>query len=396
MTVWMVVLLGLFRRVSYVNLLEKLVGTVWTRRHWDSDGPPSSTALTKARDRIGVQPLRLLYERSAQEWISSTQGWCLHGRRVYALDGKTLKTPDTPKNSLHWKRPGASRGQSAFPQMRAVCLSDVGTRLTCGIRYASYRSSEVMLCRQLLSAIQPGSIVTKDRNFGAYDVLWDIVHQRGADFIVRLKKNIKPRVLKRLRKGDEIVEVEIPRSYRRTRPDIPRIWRLRLITYVPKGGKEEIRILTSLTNKKFTKKELIECYRWRWEEETVTDEIKTHLLDGATVNRAVSFRSWTPERVEQELYGILIGFNVVRKIMVEAAKEVKVSPLRISFVSALERLREAIAEMGRLPTVHLPFRYKQMLTAIGRIQVPRRPERRNPREVKIKMSNYPLKRRKVA
>ena len=66
----------------------------------------------------------------------------------------------------------------------------------------------------------------------------------------------------------------------------------------------------------------------------------------------------------------------------------------MSFTSATERVREATYDMMRLPTRRLPARYEQMLIAIARVVVPKRPGRSFPRAVKIKMSCYPLKRRR--
>ncbi|GAG09075.1 unnamed protein product, partial [marine sediment metagenome] len=122
----------------------------------------------------------------------------------------------------------------------------------------------------------------------------------------------------------------------------------------------------------------------RWEDETIIDEIKTHLCDCATVNRPVVFRSKTPDRVVQELWGMLIAYNAVRKTMDEAAQRKELDPRRVSFTSATERVREATYGMMRLPTARLSARYEKMLAAIARVVVPKRPGRRFPRAVKIK------------
>jgi hypothetical protein len=210
---------------------------------------------------------------------------------------------------------------------------------------------------------------------------------------------------------------------------------LRMITYRPEGADEDIRLLTDLMpdastsdvgpvqcagpESGFTHDELAELYHDRWEDETIFEEIKTHLCDcpagrvlrwtgrrGATVNRPVVFRSKTPDRVVQELWGMLIAYNAVRKTMHEAAssgqrrrpdraaRRKELDARRVSFTSANERVREATYEMMRLPTVRLAGRYEQMLAAIARVLVPIRPGRRFPRAVKIKMSCYPLKRRR--
>lgn len=396
-TVYFTIMMGLYRRISYVNLLEKLVGTAWSKDNWDDGEPPCSSAVSKARDRLGIQPLQELFEHCSQEWAASSTGYCCRGKRVYALDGTTVKTADTPVNGRKFHKPAASRGRSAYPQLRVLTLSDVGTRLIRAERHGSYHVSEISMARDILPQVAPGSIVVLDRNFLAYDFLWAITNARQADFVLRLRKDVRPRLIKRIGKGDEIVEVAIPPQCRRLHKYIPRTWRLRLITFVPKGGKEVIRLLTSLTDETFTKGEIAALYHERWEEETITDELKTHLCDCATVNRPVAFRSQTPARVEQEWYGLLIAYNVLRLLMAEAATNVQVCPRRISFTAALERLREAIWDMGRMQIERLPSRYREMLKAMARNRVPMRPDRHNPRAVKIKMSAYALKRsRRVA
>jgi hypothetical protein len=392
--VWFVILLGLFRRISYSNLVWKLKDSWWTRQHWPDD-PPSTTAVTSARDRLGIEPMKKLYERSAREWIASSAGLVFHTRRVFAIDGSTYKTPDSVENDLGFGRPGASRGHTAYPQMRAVTLTDVGTRIRLAERHGPYRNSEISLARQLLPDIPLGSLVLLDRGFRAYDFIWDL-HRRGSDFLLRIPDNIRPRLIRRLGSGDAIVEVDIPRHYRTERPDMPKTWILRMISYHPEGSSATIRLFTTLQDPQVPKEGLASLYHDRWEEETVTDEFKTHLCGCATVNHAVVFRSQKPERVEQEWYGLLIAHNAVRKTMVSAASLVNSSPRRLSFTGALERLREATYEMMRLLTAFLRDRYRRLLQSIARLLVPERHDRKNPRCVKIKMSKYNLKKREYA
>ena len=389
-TLWFVILLGLFRRTSYANLLEKLDGSWWVAGHWPKKGPPTTSAVSRARDRLGVEPVRHLWKESARAWVRASGGLIFHGRRVYALDGSTMKTPDTPENRASFGKPGASRGKAAYPQMRAVLLVDVGPRLVCAERHGPYGTGEMTLARQLLPEIEVGALVLYDRNFLAYDYLWDL-HDGGRDFLVRMPRKIKPRLVERLGPGDAIVEVTIPRWYRRTRPDMPKTWTLRMISYRPAGSKETIRLVTTLTDPSISRDELAALYHERWEEETVIDEIKTHLCECHTVDQAVVFRSRTPLRAQQEWYGILLAYNAVRKVMSAAACEVQLCPSRLSFTAAVERLRETTYEMMRLPACRLRARYARMLLQAGRATVPERPGRKNPRAVKIKMSKFPLK-----
>lgn len=394
--IWFVILLGLHRRVSYANLLEKVVGSFWTQAHWPQECPPTTSALTKARDRLGVKPVKHLWQRSAREWVRGTPGLIFHGRRVCAIDGSTCKTADVSGNHRHFGRPGASRGRAAYPQMRVALLVDIGQRLILGERHGPYSDSEIQMARELLPQVEPGSLVLIDRNFVDYEFLWDL-HARGADFLVRIPKKIKPRLVKRLSPGDAIVEVQIPRYYRKLRPDMPRTWTLRMISYCPAGGKETIRLFTTLVQEtEIGKEEFAALYHERWGEETVIDELKTHLCGCQTVNQAVMFRSRTPARVEQEWYGLLLAFNAVRKTMSAAAQPAQVYPCRLSFTAAVERLREASYEMMRMPACRLMPRYQRLLLQIARAVIPERPGRKNPRAVKIKMSKFPLKRSRCA
>lgn len=389
---------------------------------------------------------KILFERSAREWLDETDGLVVHGLRVQAADGSTLKTEDTPKNSRRFGRPGSSRGRAAFPQLKVVALADVGTRIVRAARWARYRKAEVDLVRDIVSEIAPGTLTLLDSGLFAYDLLWSI-HARGGNFLARLGAQAKPKVLRELGPGDAIVEVTARSYHRKRQPDMPRRWTLRMITYRPgrsevraavrtfrpEGADEDIRLITDLMpgalapdvgpreagrcaaaqcagpESGFTHDELANLYHDRWESETVFDEIKTHLCEcpegrvlrrsgrrGATVNRPAVFRSKTPDRVVQELLGMLTAYNAIRKTIHEAARRKDLYPQRVSFTSATERVREATYEMMRLPTARLPGRYKEMLAAIARRLVPKRPGRSFPREVKIKMSCYPLKRRRRA
>jgi hypothetical protein len=391
-TTWFTILMGIHRRQSYENILEKLDGTWWTRAHWSSEKVPNSSSVTKARDRIGIEPMKFIYERSAARWLGETNGEAVfRGRRVYGLDGSTLKVPDTEENADHFKYPGASRGSAAYPQMRIVGLEDVGTRMMRAIQHGPYSTGEMPLSEQMLPDINAKSIILMDKNFLAYDFLWDVCG-RGAEFLVRVKKNIKPKVLKTIASGDEIVEVSIPRYYRKRRPDMPRVWKLRQITYEIEGSDEIFRLFTPILDETATHAEFKALYHERWDSETTLDEIKTHLCDCTTVNRPVIFRSKTPDRVVQELYGLLIAYNAIRKAMADAVEQEDIPPRRLSFTAALERLREAIRDMMQLEPELLPYRWRKLLTSVARNVVPYRPGRRYPRAVKIKMSNYPLKR----
>lgn len=398
--VWFVVLLGLFRRTSYDNLLEKLRGGWWGRRLWRQR--PTSSGITKARDRVGVKPLRELFERTAGLWTGSNEGVIVAGRRAMALDGMLTKVPDSDANREHFGLPGNSRGRSSYPQMRTVQLLDLGTRIVRDVEPGTYSEGEVTLARRLLPRVPVGSVVVVDRNFMSYEFLYKLHHDQHSDFIVRAKKLAPPDVVTTLSLGDDIVDVKVARRARRQEPRLKKTWRLRRVTFVPEGAndsegaKKPVTVLTTILDPELlTKEETARLYLRRWEIETANDELKTHLTNCATVNRPVPLRSKKPERVKQELYGLLIAYNAIRRLICDAAQVAAIEPLRVSFTAAVTRTREAIHDMARLPSGGLVRRYEELLRSLSQILVPYRPNRNVRREVKIKMSKYPVKKYKL-
>ena len=391
LTLWMVILLGLFRRHSYVNLLELLFEAGRNRRLWAGHGVPSPSALIKARDRLGVQPVQQLFERSAAAWLSQTPGLEFHGHRVLALDGTCIKVPDSVENREHFGLPPSGRGRTAYPQARMISLCDVHTRLCIAARFGPFRRGEVTLARELLADVPVGALVVLDRNFLAYELLHDLV-ARGAEFLVRAKAGLRFRVVEVLGPGDGIVEIAQPAHWRNARPDLPSSWLFRMIRYLPPGGTEEVCLLTSLVFAEgLTRRELIDLYPQRWQEETGYRELKTQQCAATTITRPTVVRSKSPRRIRQEIYGLLIAYNAVRMTMADAAMQAGCPPTRISHTAALERIREAVRDMMQAATRRLCERYGHLMAALARLRVPARPGRHYPRAVKTKLSSYPVK-----
>jgi hypothetical protein len=119
----------------------------------------------------------------------------------------------------------------------------------------------------------------------------------------------------------------------------------------------------------------------------VVDELDTHQrLAGRTL------RSLKPVGVIQELYGLLLAHYAVRVLMHEAALQADLDPDRLSFVHALEVVRDAVPEFQLVVPEHVPLLYARLLLDIAAKRLPARRPRSNPRVVKRKMSNFKLKR----
>jgi hypothetical protein len=119
----------------------------------------------------------------------------------------------------------------------------------------------------------------------------------------------------------------------------------------------------------------------------VVDEIDTHQRLAQTCLRSLS-----PRGVIQELYGLVLAHVAVRSLMHAAAVQAKLDPDRLSFVDALEVIREAVPEFQMTTPTELPRLAARMLRDMARGLLPPRRLRSNPRVVKTKMSKFKQKR----
>jgi hypothetical protein len=391
LVVWLCVALGLYRTLSIPNVLSRL-GTIFgVGSLWDDAVAPASTAITEARDRVGFGPLRAVFEKLRDHLVMAYRERMLwKGMPLLALDGTTFKAPDSPENRRRFGLPGSSRGgRAGFPLLRSVALVSPLLRFVLGARFGPYRRGELDMALSLVPEIPSGSMLVMDRAYAAWRFLFPL-RERGHHFLVRLPKHFKARRVWALGAGDAVVEAEMHHAFRQSYPEFPRKVLVRQLHVRIRGV--EMRYWTSLLDPKaFPAVDLVRLYAQRWEEELIFDELKTHQAGLTTVNRPVLFRSQTTRRVLQEAWGLMIAYNLVRTLMAQAAHERKLEAIRLSFVDALERIRQASLLMAAARTRDLPRIYAELIEALGRSRLPKRRGRDNPREVVIKMSNYAKK-----
>src|SRR5918998_3910202 len=86
------------------------------------------SGISQARTRLGAAPLRRLYDQLVRPVATrATRGAWYRQWRPVSLDGSCLDVADTDANRTAFSRPGASRGEGAFPQIRFVALVENGT-----------------------------------------------------------------------------------------------------------------------------------------------------------------------------------------------------------------------------------------------------------------------------
>ena len=387
--VWLVLGMALFRDLSIVEVVRYL-GLVLPA---SGSRDIADSAVAQARARLGPGPLRWLFEKCAETWARRSAkrlGW--RGLAVYGADGTTVRVPDSPDNRAAFgsQNAGGRRGTSGYPIARVVTLMALRSHLLLGARFASYRTSERQLARDLWASVPDDSLVIVDRNFMFAKDLVPL--ERGGTnrhWLTRARKLQKYRITKRLGPGDALAHVLVNRHARYEDPSLPERWPMRAIRYRRRGFREQT-LLTSLVDPlKYPRDEIVALYHERWEIELGYDEVKTELLE-----REESIRSRSPAGVEQELWGIALAYNLVRLEMERAAEVAQVPPIRMSFVACLRAIKFQLVLLAGVSPGKLSKvidRFHQELAA-SCVLPPRRKERLYPRAVKLKMSNYPRKR----
>lgn len=148
------------------------------------------SAISMARDRLGAAPLRRLVETCMEPIATErTRGAWYRGWRLVSLDGSTLDVADTPANAEAFGRPGASRGDSAFPKLRLVSLVETGTRVLFATSWGAWAAAETALARRVLDRLRPGMLCLADRGFFGFS-LWTEACATGAELVWRVKKNL--------------------------------------------------------------------------------------------------------------------------------------------------------------------------------------------------------------
>lgn len=286
--------------------------------------------------------------------------------------------------------------------MRLVSLLAVSVRLILDVAYGSYvgkGTGERALMQQILARLpaQP-FLFLLDAGLYALEMLWAI-DDRKQVFIIKVPATVKLKRRKRYPDGSYLAllsgKIEDPETAQTDQGR--RRWRkvsmmVRIIDYAIPGFRPA-RLMTNILDPDVTARELVLHYHKRWDIEIAYDEIKTHQCATLRGQSPTTFRSKRPDLVAQELYGMLIMYNLVRLLIVQAAAVHGKDPRFISFLDALQHITDVapLMTVAQGPQRQAQFSYLLALIADCDIDRPRR-HRINPRVVKVKMSKFKRKR----
>jgi len=282
--------------------------------------------------------------------------------------------------------------------VRLVCLLALSVRLVLEVAYGAYvgkGTGERALLRQILGrGVGQSLLFLLDAGLYAFELIWAIDDQQQA-FLVKVPRTVKLKGLKTLSDGSYLAllhgKIENPET---STPDQGRTrWKkvsmlVRVIdSTIP--GFRPVRLMTNILDPNITARELVLHYHKRWDIEIAYDEIKTHQCVTLRGQSPTTFRSKRPDLVEQELYAMLIMYNLVRQLIAQAAAGHGKDPRLISFSDALQHLLEAAPLMTALEPDQKAVEFEVLLAVIADCDIDRpRRARINPRVVKVKMSKF--------
>jgi hypothetical protein len=360
----------------------------------------TATAYCEARKRLPLTVFAVLLHRVCDALVPAmekTGRW--HGHRTWTLDGSSFSMSDTPELQAHFGQPSAQAKGCGFPVAHMLALFHAGTGLLLHVLASPLRTHDMKYAATMHPNMEPGDILVADRGFASFAHLALLFmrnmhavfrgHQKQiVSFRVGRKhtKQHKPqkglprsRYIQRLGRWDQLVEYSKPK----TRPTwmdkdaysaLPETLLVRELRYVTPQRGYRTRVITLVTTlldpQVYPAKELAALYLSRWQIEVNFRHLKTTM--GMEVMRCKSV-----EGVTKELYMFTIVYNLVRLVMLEAARRQQVPLERISFIDALRWLRDS--PVGELLT--------QLLVN------PLRPHRIEPRVLKRRMKEYNLMKR---
>ena len=351
--VYYVIALALYMQSSYREVLRCLLeGLRWLAEPGTKLKVAGNAAISQARSRLGPLVLRQLHDELVQPIAAAaTRGAWYRRWRLVSIAGSTLDIAAQKRNEAAYGRPGASRGSSAYPQLRFVSLVEAGTHVLFGTRMGPYGCSEITLAKEVVPHLRKGMLCLADRNFFSYQ-LWNKARVSGADLLWRIKKNLILPCEQRLPDGSYLSRIYASRRDRRRGANAVLV---RVIEYRLEGVEDSeplYRLLTTILDpEQAPAEELAALYPERWEIETALDKLKTHLRGACIV-----LRSKTPELVEQEFYGLLLAHFAIRGLMHEAALKADEDPGRLSFLHAVRVVRRKLPRFVAIP----PSRQKSL------------------------------------
>ncbi|NOJ14396.1 IS4 family transposase [Vibrio splendidus] len=331
--VWLVIWMGLQRNMSIKEVCSSLDIALQPKPE-DSWSRVAPSVLTDSRRRLDESPGDILQQDRDLEL------------NVLAVDGTTFRCQDSPENAEEYGF--ISKKLKPYPQLRLVALMSTETRMIMGAAFDGCHVGETTLAKRLFHDIPAHSLTLFDRCYFSADLL--LSWQESAEnthWLMPAKRKLRYEVLEKYAENDMLISMPISPQAQRQNPNLPA----------------------------------------RWEIEEGYGEIEQTQLQSH-----VTLRSRFSAGVKQELWGVLLAYNLVRLEMVKIASEAGVRATRVSFTAAINLIDAQLRWLALSPDGTLPVKLKRMRESLSHFILPdKRKDRTFPRSVLFVPAKYPFR-----
>ncbi len=312
--VYFTLAMWLYPASGYGEVMRLLLAGLARKHRWARRlSVPSTAAITKARQRLGPGPLRLLFEKvagpTAQPGTDGASPWQW---RLMSLDVALLDVPDSPDNRQAYGGPDGPSAGRGLPQVKVLALAESASHAVRAAALGAPGPAGAEPAREVLAGLQPGQLVVAASGALSYD-LWTWARGRGADLLWEAKPSLDLPPLRLLADGSylsrlagstaadrlvpvRVVDCALPTLDRSGRCTGLRAGRLVCSILEPSGAPAA---------------ELAGLYAARWRLDTLIDEL------GARQGRSRPvLRSKSPAMVEQEVWAMLLTHHAIRALVV--------------------------------------------------------------------------------
>lgn len=354
----------------------------------------SDSAHAQRRQDLSVELFEQILDTALQPLADPNgQPECFYeGYRLVGVDGTQWSVGNTPQILGELPKAASRRLQAAFAKLRLVNVVELGTHAPLAAAAGPVSEGEQTLAAKLWRKIPEHSLLIADRLFGTARTLWQAKSAwQGRDiaFLVRIREDLKAKVVARLEDGSALVEVPVYEERRQI--DTLRVREIRAEVVAPNGKRFTLRLWTTLLDpKRYRAEPLARHYAERWEHELYYRELK---LD---VRNAPLLASHTVATALQEIVAVVLASAVIARLRVASAAEIKVPTTRLSFfklMMATQSLWDTFETMGELLTAEQRSHvFKHYLKTVSKTALlPERRARSCPRAIRKPVSGWPRK-----
>jgi hypothetical protein len=331
-----------------------------------AQGTFTAQAYCDARSRLPLAVCQTLLYEVYQRVMPQThrREYLWFGHRTFHIDGSTFSMSDTLELRNFFGLPSGPKEGCAFPVAHLLMLFSAATGLLIDTWASPLRTGDLAETPEAHLHLDEGDILIGDDTFSGYPHLamlqkqglhglFPVHHRRIVDFkkgrpyCGEGKKAVagmpRSRWIKSLGKEDQLVEyfkTELKPAWMsdaefESLPESITVRELRRTVVRPGLGKITIMLVTTLLDPKaYPAVELLELRLRRW-------DIETNIAHMKTTMKMDVLHCKTVQGVRKELTIFSLLYNLVRVVMLQAARRQEVPVSRISFADTYKWMRHA-------------------------------------------------------